>query len=196
MSSADLTQVSTERLGHLITGQHLLVQLPQFGTRLDAELVDKEAICSLVGGQRLGPPPGMTQGDQQSAPQVFSRGILYRQRAERRNDDVMLAECDVGIQQVFTHGPALFLQLGGLGLPDVHGQFLEGVTAPQFERRVEVFDGPARIAVVQRVPPAPRRFLEQAHVEFPRIGEHPVCTGTTFDPISRIIGVSQFSAEL
>ena len=86
------------------------MDIAQFGSRLDAKLVDESPACLLVGTQGLSPLPGPGHREHELGVEPFLQGMLRRNLQQLRDQFGMVPQLEPGIEAVLEHLEAQLLK--------------------------------------------------------------------------------------
>jgi hypothetical protein len=153
----------------LFVPQQLAEQLLQFPPGIHAELVGQGGAGPLVGGQRLGAPPGAVQRPHQQQPPLLPQRLVGQQPAQLGDHLAVPPAGDPGFKLQLGGGQPQLVQPFGLGLHvrrrrDV-GQ--RGAT-PQRQRLGQQPRGRLRVAAGQHLPALAEQRREPVHVQVVR----------------------------
>jgi hypothetical protein len=84
-----------------LAGQHLLLQVPQLGGGLHAQLPDQDPAGLLVCGQRLSPAAASRQGQHELGVETLPERILRRHRLQLRDELTVTAQMQARIDPPF-----------------------------------------------------------------------------------------------
>ena len=118
-----------------ILGQHRLVQPPQLGARLDADLLDERRARVAVGGERLRLAAVAVQREHPLGVQVLAQRMLGDQRVELADHLGVPAGREVGVDGRLRRAQPQLVEAADLGGGErLVGDVLERVAVPQRER--------------------------------------------------------------
>ena len=149
-----------------IVPENRLLQLLQFGSRLEAELVLHRLACPPKRLERRLLPIAPVEGEHQLPAEPLAATVLRDQRLELGNKIAMAAERQVGVDPVLERGQPQFLQPGRLGLRE---RFVLNVlvrrAAPQLERLAKARRRRIGVPLLQLRPAACRQQLESFEIQ-------------------------------
>ena len=167
----------------MVAAQQFGVQRAQLGTGVGAQRVGEGGTYLLVAGQRLGAPPGVTQGAQPQGLQRLVEGVFGGEFAERGQRGACPAQGDLrgepGAAGVEPPGPGP----DGPCSPAV-GQVGEGGAVPQGERVVEQGGGLGGVPVGEGADALIGQPLEAVQVDVVPAGREPVAA---VDGVHRLV---------
>ena len=118
-----------------ILAQDRLLQLAQRLPRLDAELLDEAPPRLAVDSERLGLPPRPIEGEHLLSPHALSQGMLRRKGLELRDQPVVVAEGELGLDPLLgRHQPQLLEAVDISSGERLVREVGQGLAAPERER--------------------------------------------------------------
>ena len=159
------------------------MELLQLAAGIDAELLDQGSAGAVELAQCLALPARPVQGERELSPQALAERMLGDELADPRDDKIVLADHQPGVDLVLEGGGSQLLETGGLGDRGRSiRQVLEWVAAPEAESGPQFVQGNVGVDRPRRRQPRRRRAdegFEAAGVERVRIdveqvsGAHP-----------------------
>ncbi|CAM5631782.1 hypothetical protein SCYAM73S_07121 [Streptomyces cyaneofuscatus] len=154
------------RAGQLLVGpQDALLELGQFGARVDAQLLGEEPTGVRVHGQRLRLPPAAVQRHHQQLAQAFAQRVGGGERGQLGDGLRMAAHLQVQIEPGLGELEAPLLQPGALVLRVRPGHGGQRLAVPQAQHLVDQRAGLAAVTARAGLLRLGGKILRQGQVE-------------------------------
>ena len=174
------------RLEGGLLAEDLPLEPLQLGSRLDAELVDEDAACVLVGGQRLRLPARAVEGQHELAAEALAQRVLRGERLELADEVGAGAAGEVDVDAGFEGEQAQLLEAGDLGLrKGLVAEVGQGGAAPEPECLAQLPARRGRVAGGDCLPRAGDEVLEAVAVQLARLDPQEVARGASHERFLR-----------
>ena len=128
--------------------EHRALEPLEFGPRIDPQLLDQLASGRIELAQRLRLPARTVQGHHELRSQPLTQRVLGDELAQCRDDQLVPAEHQPGVDLVFERRGAQLVEAVDLGHGELLvGDVLKGFTSPQRQRRAQLGERRGRVVV-------------------------------------------------
>ena len=160
------------------------LELLEFRSGDDPELLVQQHSCLLVHRQRLRLPPGPVEGKHQLSARPLPQRARCDLRLEARDQVVRASGREPGVDEIRARGVAQVAEPANLVLRErLVAEVGQGLAAPERQRRLEESLRFCRLSVVEDGSSLPRQLLEAVAVELVRLEAKAVAGRRRLDPV-------------
>ena len=169
----------------LVPAEHRLVQTPERGAGLDAELGVQEVAGPAEDLQRLGLTPGPVQREHEVPVQALPVRMLLDEAGELGGHLGVPSQSEFGLHQPLVRGEPRLLQPPGLvGDERAVGELRERRPPPEVQRRAQPVSGGFEVALIQGSARLGGEAAEPGRVE--RVGDDRVSAGPSGQDVGAV----------